>query len=268
MAMMECPKCGEQVSDKARRCVHCGEVLIPEEKRYCGECGVELEAGVMECPSCGCPVEEQILQPQKVEVTGVKVTKKMKIVIGIVIAILVLGGGAIFGISQYQKKKAADEYAQNVKTYAENLEVAAFTMLTGAGDAENCGNLIKKVWSNAIYEERDSETDPYTRPNGYFVSDFNEALSNLFVDSDFTSKISTIKDNQDKVNDLMKKLKNPPAEHKEAYEKLTELYDAYLSLVNCAIDPTGSLQSYSNTFNEADSNTVNAYKAMKMYFED
>lgn len=32
MAMMECPNCGEQVSDKAKKCVHCGAVLIPEEK--------------------------------------------------------------------------------------------------------------------------------------------------------------------------------------------------------------------------------------------
>ena len=27
MAMMECPNCGEQVSDKAKKCVHCGAVL-------------------------------------------------------------------------------------------------------------------------------------------------------------------------------------------------------------------------------------------------
>lgn len=41
MAMMECPNCGEQVSDKAKKCVHCGAVLIPEEKRYCQECGAD-----------------------------------------------------------------------------------------------------------------------------------------------------------------------------------------------------------------------------------
>ena len=36
--MIECPNCGEQVSDKAKKCVHCGVILIPEEKRYCQEC--------------------------------------------------------------------------------------------------------------------------------------------------------------------------------------------------------------------------------------
>ena len=37
MAMMECPNCGEQVSDKAKKCVHCGAVLIPEENRCLSE---------------------------------------------------------------------------------------------------------------------------------------------------------------------------------------------------------------------------------------
>ena len=42
MAMIVCPQCGEQVSEKAKKCVHCGAILIPEEKKYCTECGAEL----------------------------------------------------------------------------------------------------------------------------------------------------------------------------------------------------------------------------------
>lgn len=35
MAMIVCPHCGEQVSEKAKKCVHCGEILILEEiKRH------------------------------------------------------------------------------------------------------------------------------------------------------------------------------------------------------------------------------------------
>lgn len=37
---------------------------------------------------------------------------------------------------------------------------------------------------------------------------------------------------------------------------------------NCAIDPSGSLQTYSSTFNDADTNTLNAYKAMELYLDD
>lgn len=51
----------------------------------------------------------------------------------------------------------------------------------------------------------------------------------------------TIEDNQDTVNALMKKLKNPPDEYKDAYDAVSDLYDAYISLTNCATDPSGSL---------------------------
>lgn len=273
MAMIICPSCGQQVSDKAKKCVHCGAVLIQEEKKICTECGAELDEGVTECPNCGCPVvhddkAELDEQPQKVEVTGVKVTKKVKIIIGIVIAILIAGGTTIFGVNQYQKKKAAEEYAQWVEEYSGNLELAAYTMLTGASNAESAANLIKQVWSNAIYEKRDDTTDKYTRPKGYFVSDFNDALGNLFADSTFSSKVKSIEDNQDTVNALMKQLKNPPDEYKDAYDAVSDLYDAYISLTNCATDPSGSLSTYSGTFSDADTKTLNAYKAMELYLED
>lgn len=32
MAMIVCPHCGEQVSEKAKQCVYCGALLIAEEK--------------------------------------------------------------------------------------------------------------------------------------------------------------------------------------------------------------------------------------------
>ena len=269
MAMIVCSHCGEQVSEKARKCVHCGAILIPEEKKHCMECGAELEEGMTECPKCGCPVEDTQGQradekPQKVEVTGVKVTKKIKIVIGIIVALLIIVSVTAVAISEYQKKKEAKEYAQRVEEYSDNLELATFTMLSGASDAESSANLIKQVWYNSIYEKQDDETDKYTKPDGYFVSDFNDALGNLYSDESFSRKISSIKDNQDTVGGLMKELKNPPDEYKEAYDALSVFYEAYISLTNCAIDPSGSLQTYSSSFNDADTNTLNAYKSMEL----
>ena len=260
MAMIVCPHCGEQVSENAKKCVHCGAILIPEEKKYCTECGAELEEGMTECPNCGCPVDDTLGQETD--------EKPQKVIIGIVVALLVVGGATVFGVTQYQKKKAAEEYAQRVEEYSDNLKLATVTMLTGASDAESSANLIKQIWYNSIYEERDDKTDKYTRPDGYFVSDFNDALGNLYADSSFSSKISSIENNQDTVNALMKKLKNPPDEYKDAYDAVSDLYDAYISLTNCATDPSGSLHTYSSTFNDADTNTLNAYKAMELYLDD
>lgn len=271
MAMMECPNCGEQVSDKAKKCVYCGTILIPEEKRYCHECGTELEDGMDVCHKCGCPienVENSETAPQQVEVTGVKIARKSKKIIAIVAVALLIAALIAVAVVQGQKKKEAEEEAKRIEEYIANLELVTYSMLSGAGDAETCGNLVKKVWYNAIYEERDDSTDKYTRPNGYFVSDFNDALQNLYSDSSFSLRIGGIEDNQDTVNSLMKKLKNPPDEYEDAYEAVTELYNAYLILTNLATDPSGSLQTFSSNFNDADSEALKCFNALKMYLED
>lgn len=275
MAMTTCPNCGEQISDKAKKCVHCGAVLIPEEKKYCPDCRAELEEGMESCPKCGCPIENDAtseVMPQQVEVTGVKVSKKSKklIVIGI-IAVIAVAISAAVGVQVHKKNvaaKAAAEAQKQSEEYGSNLSLAAYSMLSGASDAETCGNLIKQVWYNAIYKESDSKTDKYTKPDGYYVSDFNDALQNLFSDSGFSSQLADINDNKDTVNSLMKKLKNPPEDYKDAYDSLSKLYDAYISLTNLATDPTGSLQTYSQNFNDADSETLNCYNALKMYLEE
>ena len=271
MATVECPNCGEQVSDKAKKCVHCGAVLIPEEKRYCQECGAELDVEADVCPKCGCPVENEKgseAVPQQVEVTGVKIAKKSKQIIAITAVVLAIVALIVVAVVQGQKKKEAEEATKRIEEYSANLEFVTYSMLSGAGDAETCGNLIKKVWYNAIYEERDNSTDKYTRPNGYFVSDFNDALQNLYSDSNFSFQISGIQDNQDTVNSLMKKLKNPPDEYEDAYEAVTELYDAYLTLTNLVTDPSGSLQTFSSNFNDADSEAVKCFNGVKMYLEE
>lgn len=52
MALITCPNCGEQISDKAKTCIHCGANLIPEEKQICQECGAEIEPGSDVSISC------------------------------------------------------------------------------------------------------------------------------------------------------------------------------------------------------------------------
>ena len=244
-------------------------------KEYCPDCGAELEEGMDICPKCGCPIENIIeteKTPQQVEVTGVKITKKSKKIIVIAtIAVLVAAIITAIGVQTHKKNvaaKAVTEAQKQSEKYGTNLNMAAYSMLSGASDAETCGNLIKQVWYNAIYKESDSTTNKYTKPDGYFVSDFNDVLQNLFSDSSFSGQIADINSNKDTVNSLMKKLKNPPEEYKDAYESLLKLYDAYISLTNLVTDPTGSLQTYSQNFNDADNETLNCYNALKMYLEE
>ena len=285
MALIKCPECGKEISDKAIVCPQCGKTVAcvdpaPEEAKpvICEECGAEIPEGAAACPNCGNPVlsdaETTEETPQKVEVTAVnlpKIKKDTKKRIIITVAVIVLAIAALFAGKSIKDKQTADrlaaEAAQRSQEYASTLETASYTMLLGAGSAERACNLIKSVWYNAIFEERDSETDPYTRPYGYFVSDFNDALSNLFSDSSFSSLISTIETNQESTASLMKELRNPPEEYVEAYEAAKELYAAYKDLTNLATNPTGNLKTFSDNFASADTEAVNCYEALQMYID-
>lgn len=282
MAMIQCPNCGKDVSDKAQRCVHCGYTLKEAPPPVCPECGTELEEGATVCKKCGCPITpttEAIVAfdiPQKVEVAKVSVipqTSRKKILIFIVAGLVfILAALGIRAIIRHQEEQ---EYQQMVQNYGVNLKDTVDVMLSGAADAETCGNLIIKVWNNSIFEENDSETDKYTvksrSPNwiGYTYDfyDFNTALSNLFGDDDFSSAINEIAENQETVSAMMKDLQNPPEEWEDAYSDLQDFYDAYLTLTNMAINPTGSLQTFSSGFHEADTETVNCYNKMQTYFD-
>lgn len=273
MALIQCKNCGKEISDKAKQCPNCGENLEEEivqdnPAHVCEECGESIPEGAEVCPNCGCPVQlEPEEAPQKVAVTAVDLPKMKKstktkvwVAIGVIVAVIAL---AFVGQKMYKDGQAKEAASQ----YSANLSLASDLMLSGASDAESAGNLIKQVWYNSIYEERDTETDKYTRPNGYFVDDFNTALRNLFSDSSFSRKTLAIKLNQESVAQAMKDLKNPPEGYEDAYSAIKEYYSAYTTLTNLVIDPSGSLQTFSSNFNDADSAVLNQYKAMKLYLD-
>ena len=249
MGLVYCPKCGEEISDKAISCPHCNFAFSKQNIVKCKECGMEYESNLSACPKCGCP------KPSITEKT--RKNKHRGIIISIISVALI--AVCILGFSITQKAKRSEYYS--------NMETVSYTMLDGAAKAETAGNLIKSVWYNAIYEERDAETDKYTMKNGKFVDDFNDALSNLFADESFINSISEIKLNQSKVTDLMKKLGNPPTQYEEAYSVLKNYYDNYLQMTKLVISPTGSLQTFSEDFNTYDRYTVNAYEKMKLYLD-
>lgn len=62
MALINCPECGAEVSDKAAACIKCGNPVLTQEKKVvivCPECGKEepLE-NAEKCSNCGYPLNE------------------------------------------------------------------------------------------------------------------------------------------------------------------------------------------------------------------
>lgn len=276
MALIKCPECGNEISDKAEKCPHCGNTvnkktdILPKDIIECPECHKVLHSSTKICPYCGYSIKqgkklnENIISQLKEKIPQIKkiydkCKKEKRISIGIAAGIVAV---AIFILIMLGNGKLGSQ------NYQKSVQSVSYEILSGASDAEDCGNLIKKVWYNSIYEESDTETDRFTKPDGYFVDDFDDALDNLFKDYTFGEKIKTIKDNQEKVKHSMKKLKNPPEKFQDEYNALKDFYDEYISFTNLVIDPQGSLKTFSENFNDGDTDVSNAYSSLEVYFDD
>lgn len=51
MAIIKCSNCGQDISDRAKKCVHCGQKII--QKVLCPECQEEINENMKQCPKCG-----------------------------------------------------------------------------------------------------------------------------------------------------------------------------------------------------------------------
>lgn len=253
MAMIECKSCGKMISEKADVCPFCNTLLKERTVVYCEECGTEIPPLSQTCPNCGCPrpSENQKLTTDVVSFDSGSIKKgKKKVVIICFIIILTLIAAALI----------------KSKRYSSAFDDCVSEMFSGALIAEETATLIHDVWYNCIYEEKDPTTDRYTiTKTGAFYDDFNDAISNLYSDILFNVRIEQVKSSREKVSGLMKKTIDPPKKYEAAHEALCDLYEAYCDITNCAIDPSGSLLTYTSTFNAADSNFSNRYETVKMF---
>lgn len=234
MALIVCPECGKEISDKVKACPHCG---YPFQR------------------------ESDTAAPQPVEVTSVNFTspeQKKKIRNGFIIASVAIIL-AIVGILAAVSLSKSNSRSQ----YIENLWLARITMLTGAADAESLCNLTKSVWYNTIYEESSSDTDEYTKTNGRFNDDFNDSLAALYSASSTLDAIREIEANQSEVADIIRALQNPPEDLAVCYSTIDAMYEEYQGLTNLAISPSGSLTSYAEEFRSYDNNFIKYYEKLE-----
>lgn len=57
MALIKCPECKKEVSDKSQNCIHCGCPI--EKELICNECDKKINKDDKVCKNCGCPIEEK-----------------------------------------------------------------------------------------------------------------------------------------------------------------------------------------------------------------
>ena len=97
------------------------------------------------------------------------------------------------------------------------------------------------------------------------ISDGVKSLTNSKEVYEFKKKYMDSK--AGKIGQLMKEMKNPLEEWTDAYNDLKDYYDDYLTLTNLCTNPSGSLQTYSTNFSNADTDALNGYNKIRSYLD-
>lgn len=265
MALIKCPECGEEISDKAVKCPKCGaEFPVEKPQKVCKECGEVLGDEETVCHKCGCPIENQQEEKQTPEIKGKKPFSKKYLVVAIGI-VVIIGLIAGVGVKSLNKKKVIEQQnaeVQEIKEYNQYvgyLNSVYSEALAGASEAEDVCVLVVNVWQDAIFDDSSDETSKYVSG----VSDFNEALERVYADEDIKEKLSSIKDYEGYLETNFKNLQSVPSELEKAYDAAVQVNTAFKALAQMAESPTGSYNSYSADEKEKVNAFMSAYSTLE-----
>lgn len=160
MALVKCPECGKEISDKAKACIHCG--YEPEgdvELIVCEECGKEVPIHSKECLNCGCPVKQEEYNPiiNNNIISNLKRIKKITIPI-VALTILLLSVSVVtYNIKVIQPKKIAE---QNKITYNEAIDLLekgkydeGKELLETIPEYDDVPTILEQIkWESRVYE--------------------------------------------------------------------------------------------------------------------
>ena len=197
MALINCPECGHEVSDKASACPNCGRPMgIP---LICPECGAPVSSNDQNCHNCGCPIHQETTG--YIEGDNKEGYSKSKVWIWILIAVLVcsLGGVGFYAFTQmYQKDKSEDSKEKaSPLSLVDGRYSYQGSWESSQHAAQSCklefekkeGNLVNGVYTNLRYQSRIPLNGTIKGDTLHFVGDINgkQLIINLTTSSDGNS---------------------------------------------------------------------------------
>lgn len=187
-----------------------------------------------------------------------KKTKIVAIALGCMIFLL-------SGCNNAEKEKQ-ERFEQE---YGSNLNQVSTEMLIGTTYSETLCNKTSSVWYDAINKEINTETLKYTfdSEKKEFV-DFSTAIQCLYADEATVATVDLLKENKQKVDDLMSELATPPEKYTVCYSTITDLYKTYSSFASIAISPSGSYKEYTEKVSKLDSDFGSTYDLVKTQLPD
>lgn len=151
MAMIRCRVCGEEISDKASKCPHCGYVI---SGRFCPECGTSINENSNVCVHCG-----YVLKTKKSKKNIFKPIQ-MLIVGGLLILIGLIGLFLGTSISYYGDYVSDEYYGGDAYTGMQQASAAT------ARNVSDLGDLVASYYSGIAV----IITFTFMVAGGYFIS--------------------------------------------------------------------------------------------------
>ncbi len=140
--------------------------------KYCPNCGMEYPSDASFCSKCGRNLFLEEREKEKKRTNPI-------IIWSIVLLLLV---GCVYLYKSFREA-----------VYIENCKEFLSEVLDGWGIEEEVCNKISLVWYNSIFKVSDDETNQYTlNANGYFYSDFNDALYSYTTSAEYRLKAGKI----------------------------------------------------------------------------
>lgn len=259
MALIKCPECGKEISDKAGRCPHCG---YPIDQRI----DPDLEV-----------LQQNSIEEQQNKIIGQKPkkkkSKKIVIIAGVLIAIIAIGTGVYFAVTADSRKydRAQELYA------AENYEEALteFEELGIEEMIEKCeyalspeGQFLSTLCKS--WEARWGQS-------GYGKTEEEIYEENTAIELDMISSFYDAKFNDDKLgeyarqyidllNEAMDSLKSYTVDYNTFYKKWNETYRKRTILIKKIVEEYGLTvdKQYQDTLESVLQDAVAAEELEKM----
>ena len=243
MALMKCPECGKEISDKAVSCPNCGFPISKDKKKKLSHT-ITLSK-LNEFSHMVMNIFKNILHHINVFWIKLKASKKMQkctvLFIGIVVSICVIYGAIIY-----------PEYIYPKYIYPQDMNFLANEMNTECENESSDINIVCKEFEKNL-NENDIDADGNDWPT-YTYPQAVEATKKIIKDNQIEEKINKSKENRGKIEEKYYKLShNSNGSNKsnkltylsKMYKDYCKANSVYIQLTK--IYPPKNLSEYENS---------------------